>query len=183
FILFYLLLLFFYFFFFFLSFRIFLKIIISCTSFCCVCVCVYCILISRVDVNPDVEDTGECYASGWSDVILGYVENFVDIGMGMVITDGPYPGFSCASLSHKYHDNLNDSVFRQQFLQNQFYIQMKAQNIYVHTPDYYYYVGGNRNKYPYAERTYTLPRWEDMVTNKNCYIYYLFFLKKKKNKI
>ncbi|ETO36573.1 hypothetical protein RFI_00489 [Reticulomyxa filosa] len=143
---------------------------IAVISFLLFFYCYYCYVLlkkkkkkRRIDTNPNVHDTGECYASGWSDVILGYFENYIEIGMGMVITDGPYPGFSCASLTHKYHDNLNDSVFRQQYLQNQFYIQMKAQNVYVHTPDNYYYVGGNRNKFPYAEYTYTLPLWEEMV--------------------
>jgi len=107
-----------------------------------------------------------CYSTNWINEIIGYFDNYIDIGLTMIITDGPYPGYSCASEEHKFHESLDDSVFRQLYLQLQFYQIMQNMNIFIHTPDTYYYYGGNRNKYPYAEYTYTLPRWEDMTISR-----------------
>merc|ERR1712228_731445 len=79
------------------------------------------------------------------------------------ITDGPYPGFSCASTQHKYHDNLDDSVFRQTYIQSEWYLYYRNKGVYIHSPDAYYYFGINKNKYPYNEKTTTLPRWWDLT--------------------
>lgn len=117
---------------------------------------------NHISVNGD-EQIGECFASAWVDNITHYYSDFVDRGMNMLITDGPYPGYGCASTEHKYHINYNDSVFRQQFLQNQWYLNFRNRGVFIHSPDNYYYFGINRNKYPYAEYTTTLPRWWDLT--------------------
>jgi hypothetical protein len=96
--------------------------------------------------------------------MLGWFNNFIDVGMSMIITDGPFPGWSCAANhTHMYHDDNFDSTFRQLTLQNRFYQVMKEKNVYVHSPDDYWYIGGNRDKYPYAEYSYTKPRYQDLT--------------------
>ena len=120
-------------------------------------------IYNHMEVNGDSSD-GACFASEWVDELTQFFNNFIDYcGGTMFITDGPYPGFSCASTEHKYHDNLDDSVFRQTIMQNEFYLYYRNKGIYIHSPDSYYYFGINKNKYPYNEHTTTLPRWWDLT--------------------
>ncbi len=117
---------------------------------------------NRVEIDGSTP-LGECFASGWDDNLTQYVNNWIDIGGTMFITDGPYPGWSCNAHHHKYHDNLDDSTFRQIYLQQQWYLYYANKSIYIHSPDPYYYYGINRNKYQYDEFTTTLPRWWDLT--------------------
>eukprot|EP01084_Bolivina_argentea_P272528 464033_1 len=117
---------------------------------------------NRVEIDGS-KPSGACFASGWYDNLTSYVDTWVNIGGTMFITDGPYPGYSCASLEHKYHNNLYDSTFRQIYMQQEWYLYYRNQSIYIHSPDPYYFYGINRNKYQYDEFTTTLPRWWDMT--------------------
>ena len=109
---------------------------------------------------------GLCYATQWSNEILEYYNNFISFDLSIIITDGPYPGWSCASEEHKYYENLGDSVFRQLYLQAQVYTCMQHKNTFIHPPDEYFYFGGNRDKYPYSEYIFTLPRWNDITISR-----------------
>ena len=86
--------------------------------------------------------------------------------MSCVITDGPYGGQSCNSEEHIYHENLNDSVFRQEYLQNQFYVNLKNKNVYIYQPDNFFYYGGSKAGMGYNENQYSLPRWQDLTISR-----------------
>ena len=103
----------------------------------------------RVSVEG-VEKNGLCFASEWVDELTAFYDQFIDgCGASMFITDGPYPGWSCNSEEHAYHENLNDSVFRQTQLQNEWYLYYRNKGVYIHSPDDYYYFGINKNKVMY----------------------------------
>eukprot|EP01061_Rhynchopus_euleeides_P012170 TRINITY_DN21794_c0_g1_i1.p1 TRINITY_DN21794_c0_g1~~TRINITY_DN21794_c0_g1_i1.p1 ORF type:complete len:724 (+),score=276.15 TRINITY_DN21794_c0_g1_i1:54-2225(+) len=104
-----------------------------------------------------------CFASGFYDYLHERISSFVDsTGLAFLETDGPYGGGSCSSTSHEHHHNEEDSVYRQTQLQNTFYHEMRAQNVYINQPDNYFFQGGNRDAMGYAEKQYSLPRWRDL---------------------
>eukprot|EP00754_Rhynchopus_humris_P025613 Rhum_TRINITY_DN14949_c0_g1::Rhum_TRINITY_DN14949_c0_g1_i1::g.128763::m.128763 len=104
-----------------------------------------------------------CFASGYYDYLHERATNFINkTGLAMLETDGPYAGQSCSSTSHAHHHNEADSVYKQTQLQNEFYKQMRALNIYVNQPDNYFFQGGSRTGMGYDEQQYSLPRWRDL---------------------
>ena len=74
-------------------------------------------------------------------------------------TDGPYPGYSCNSLNHAYHENGLDSTYHQSRLQAQFYIDLHSMGMYINQPDDYFYFGANKAAMGYNEGQFSLPRW------------------------
>ena len=74
-------------------------------------------------------------------------------------TDGPYPGYSCASSNHAYHQNGLDSTYHQTRLQSQFYIELHKMGMYINQPDDYFYFGANKAAMGYNEGQFSLPRW------------------------
>eukprot|EP01060_Flectonema_neradi_P031213 TRINITY_DN4674_c0_g1_i1.p1 TRINITY_DN4674_c0_g1~~TRINITY_DN4674_c0_g1_i1.p1 ORF type:complete len:744 (+),score=114.83 TRINITY_DN4674_c0_g1_i1:45-2234(+) len=104
-----------------------------------------------------------CFASGWYDDLHSKILNFInETGLSMLATDGPYGGETCASTEHEHHIGLEDSVYQQNRLQNQFYKEMRKLNIFVNQPDNYYFQGGSRGTMGYDEQQYSLPRWRDL---------------------
>lgn len=86
-----------------------------------------------------------CFASGWVDKLTGLVRNFVNkTGLSMLETDGPYGGGSCASTKHAHHDGLEDSIYRQTMMQNEFYAMARELGLYVNQPDNYFFNGGQK---------------------------------------
>jgi len=65
-------------------------------------------------------------------------------GLIMVETDGPYPGYQCASTNHSHHRDLQDSVYWQLKLQSQFYRILREREVYINQPDDYFYQGGSK---------------------------------------
>ena len=58
-----------------------------------------------------------CFASGWYDELLGYIDVFINAtGLAMLETDGPYGGGPCGATHHAHHHGLADSVYRQQHI-------------------------------------------------------------------
>ena len=80
----------------------------------------------------------------------------------MLETDGPYGGGACASTNHTYHHGLEDSVYRQTQMQNRFFQEMRAKNVYVNQPDNFFFQGGSRTGMGYDEQQYSLPRIRDL---------------------
>ena len=74
-------------------------------------------------------------------------------------TDGPYPGYSCNSINHAYHENGLDSTYHQSRLQAQFYIDLHSMGMYINQPDDYFYFGANKAAMGYNENQFSLPRW------------------------
>ena len=55
-----------------------------------------------------------CMASGWYDYLLKKVNRIrFEANLTAIETDGPYPGYSCASTTHDYHKNIDDSTYHQ----------------------------------------------------------------------
>lgn len=121
--------------------------------------------INVIDINGNEIDDA-CLATNWYNSLIHYFNNYINIGMKMILTDGPYGGELCYSNKHEYHDNGNDSVFRQLWLQNEFYKYYKNQSIFIHSPDNYYYYGSDRSGMGYNEDQYSLPRWQDLMISR-----------------
>ena len=101
------------------------------------------------------------------DHIHDIIFNFINkTGISMLETDGPYGGQTCSSTNHTHHNNYNDSVFQQNRLQTQFYHELKHTNIFVNTPDNYFFQGGEKTGMGYNELQYNLPRWEDLTISR-----------------
>jgi len=76
-----------------------------------------------------------CFASGWYDKLHGLVQNFINVtGLAMLETDGPYGGGECHCTNHSHHHGVEDSVYRQTQLQNSFYGEMRALNVFINQP-------------------------------------------------
>eukprot|EP01084_Bolivina_argentea_P123109 218183_1 len=100
-----------------------------------------------------------CFASNWVPMVTNWFDDYINIGMKNIITDGPYGGQACYSTKHTFHYDSGDSIFRQEYLQNEFFINIKNKGVYIHQPDNYYYFGGSKSAMGYNENQYSLPRW------------------------
>jgi len=93
--------------------------------------------------------------------------NFINqTGLSMLETDGPYPGYECASSEHAHHEGVGDSVYQQTRLQAHFYYTLREMGVYVNQPDIYWFQGGNKAGMGYAETQFSLPRWEDLSVSR-----------------
>ena len=109
------------------------------------------------------ETFGACMASGWYDYLLDKVKRIRNVAnLTAIETDGPYPGYTCHSTLHKYHQNDQDSTFQQSRLQAQFYIELHALGMYINQPDEYFFFGANKAAMGYNEGQFSLPRWTDL---------------------
>lgn len=97
------------------------------------------------------------------DIIFNFINK---TGISMLETDGPYGGQTCSSTNHTHHNNYNDSVFQQNCLQTQFYHELKRTNIFINSPDNYFFQGGEKIGMGYNELQYNLPRWEDLTVSR-----------------
>ncbi|CAF1288987.1 unnamed protein product [Didymodactylos carnosus] len=79
-------------------------------------------------------------------------------------TDGPYGGYSCGSTNHSHH--RNDSIYRQNLLQGEYYKILRERSVYINQPDYYFYQGGSKTGMGYNEDQYSLPRWMDISVSR-----------------
>jgi len=108
-----------------------------------------------------------CFASGWYDYLLNRTLTFMDrTGLIMVETDGPYGGYSCSATNHAHHRNNDDSVYRQNILQGEYFKILRERSVYINQPDYYFYQGGSKTGMGYNEEQYSLPRWMDISVSR-----------------
>ena len=108
-------------------------------------------------------EANACFASGFFDYLNTTIADFIEYtGLAMLETDGPYGGGTCSATDHAHHHNLEDSVYRQTQLQNAFYQEMRALNVYVNQPDNFFFQGGNKATMGYAEKQFSMPRWRDL---------------------
>ena len=111
-----------------------------------------------------------CFASGWVGKLTNMTYTFLNRGLSMVETDGPYGGEPCASTNHSGHLQLSDSVYQQTRTQAEWYAQLRSSNVYINQPDNYAFFGGQRTGIGYNEDQYNLPPWQDvMVTRMTVY--------------
>jgi len=66
-----------------------------------------------------------------------------------------YGGEECASENHTHHDGLEDSVYWQTRLQAEYYTELRALNVFVNQPDYFFYLGGQKTGMGYNENEYS----------------------------
>ena len=76
-----------------------------------------------------------CFASGWVDKLTNMTYTFLNRGLSMVETDGPYGGEPCASTNHSGHLQLSDSVYQQTRSQADWYAALRKSNVYINQPD------------------------------------------------
>ena len=107
-----------------------------------------------------------CFASGWVDKLTNMTYTFVDRGLTMVETDGPYGGEPCASTNHSGHMQLSDSIYQQTRTQAEWYAALRAANVYINQPDNYAFFGGQRTGIGYNEDQYNLPPWQDVTVTR-----------------
>lgn len=105
-----------------------------------------------------------CNAATWSDEFVRRVLRFIDAtGLDVVETDGPYHGSVCYSTHHAYHRGLADSQWTQWRRCNAFYYECRRRNVFIHTPDFYFFAGANRCAMGYREDNFSLPRWQQIL--------------------
>lgn len=108
-----------------------------------------------------------CFASGWTDKITYYVNNFINAtGLSMLETDGPYGGQDCHSTNHSHHEGHSDAMYQQTQQQAAFYSNLRSKNVYINQPDNYFFQGGQRTGLGYNEDQYSLPRWQDVTVSR-----------------
>ena len=120
-------------------------------------------------IDPDTGKPRDsaCFASDWYDYLLNHTLTFMDrTGLIMVETDGPYGGYPCASTSHSHHRNNDDSIYRQNILQGEYFKILRERSVYINQPDDYFYQGGSKTGMGYNEDQYSLPRWMDISVSR-----------------
>ena len=120
-----------------------------------------------IDPSTGQPRDSACFASGWYDVLLNKTLTFMNrTNLMMVETDGPYPGYPCASKNHSHHRDVADSVYQQTLLQGQYFKALRERSIYINQPDDYFYQGGSKTAMGYSEEQYSLPRWMDISVSR-----------------
>ena len=76
-----------------------------------------------------------------STVIFDFFER---TGLSMIETDGPYGGQTCYSKDHSHHLDEEDSVYWQNRLQAELFMELKERNVFINQPDEYFHAGGNK---------------------------------------
>ena len=83
-----------------------------------------------IDADSGAPNGNACFASGWVDFLNDAVERFVNqTGFAAIETDGPFGGQPCASTAHAHHRDVNDSVYRQNHMQERFYKALRSRNL------------------------------------------------------
>ena len=124
---------------------------------------------SWMAIDPETGEPRDnvCFASGWYDYLLNRTLTFMDrTGLIMVETDGPYGGYSCAATDHAHHRNNDDSIYRQNLLQSNYFKVLRERSVYINQPDDYFYQGGSKTGMGYNEEQYSLPRWMDISVSR-----------------
>ena len=86
-----------------------------------------------------------CLASQWMDFLIYNLDTLMNVtGMSMILADGSYDGYSCASNNHIHHKGLSDSILRQTTMQSQLLHNMRRRGVYIEINDWYIYQGANR---------------------------------------
>jgi hypothetical protein len=120
-----------------------------------------------IDPSTGKPRDSACFASGWYDYLLNRTLTFMDrTNLSMVESDGPYPGYPCASRSHSHHRNTDDSVYHQSILQGNYFKILRERSVYINQPDYYFYQGGSKTAMGYSTQQYSLPRWIDISVSR-----------------
>ena len=120
-----------------------------------------------IDPTTGQPTDSACFASGWYDYLLNRTLTFMDrTNLSMIETDGPFPGYSCASTNHSHHTNVDDSVYRQSLLQGEYFRILRERSVSINQPDNYFYEGGSKTAMGYSEEQYSLPRWMDISVSR-----------------
>lgn len=121
-----------------------------------------------IDPNTHKTRDSACIASGWYDYLLNRTLTFMNrTNLSMVETDGPYPGYTCASTNHSYHRNIDDSIYQQSMFQGKYFEALRERSVYINQPDNYFYQGGSKTGMGYDESQYSLPRWMDISVSRS----------------
>ena len=59
--------------------------------------------------------------------------------------DGTYYAYTCSSKTHKHHQNLQDSVYKQSLRQGMMFTEMMKNGIYINQPELFFFFGGHKS--------------------------------------
>ncbi len=105
-----------------------------------------------------------CLGSKWGIGYLKRLKTFIArTGFQVLENDGPYPGDICASTTHPGHEGMLDSQWKQWHLEISFYRWLRARDIYLNAPDWYFLNGSNKTAMGYRETDWSLPREQQII--------------------
>lgn len=105
-----------------------------------------------------------CLGSQWGLDYIQKLKTFLTrTGLHLLENDGPYPGDLCASTSHPGHEGLEDSQWKQWWLESSFYRWLRARDIYLNAPDWYFLNGSSKIGMGYRETDWSLPRDRQII--------------------
>jgi len=109
-------------------------------------------------------DDAPCLGSRWGLAYLQELKTFINkTGFNVLENDGPYPGDLCASTTHPAHAGVNDSQWKQWWLEASFYRWLRGKNIYLNAPDWYFLNGSSKTGIGYREDNWSLPRDRQII--------------------
>ena len=122
-------------------------------------------------INPETGKRGgmifgssPCLCSEWGNDYFNKIQTFCEkTGFSVFEHDGSYPGNVCASTTHKYHNGLKDSQWKQWQKITELYRWMCEKGIYINVPDYYFLNGSNKTGIGYREVNWSLPRDRQLI--------------------
>ncbi|WP_442878925.1 NPCBM/NEW2 domain-containing protein [Bacteroides sp.] len=105
-----------------------------------------------------------CLCSEWGKNYFEQIKTFAQqTGFRVFEHDGSYPGNLCASTTHKYHNGLQDSQWKQWKKITDLYRWMCENGIYINVPDYYFLSGSTKTGIGYREVNWSLPRDRQLI--------------------
>ncbi|MGB5553171.1 MAG: alpha-galactosidase [Flavobacteriaceae bacterium] len=123
-------------------------------------------VINKETLKPGGAKFGNapCLASEWGNSYLTKLKYFLaQTDFDLLEHDGPYPGDYCASVSHTYHTGYEDSQWTQWTMTKDFYQWLRAHDIYLNAPDFYFLQGSNKCGIGYREVNWSLPRDQQIL--------------------
>ncbi len=105
-----------------------------------------------------------CLGSQWGLDYLEKLKTFIrKTGFNVLENDGPYPGDICASAKHPGHAGMNDSQWKQWWLEAAFYRWLREKDVYLNAPDWYFLNGSSKIAIGYREDNWSLPRERQII--------------------
>ena len=122
-------------------------------------------------VGPTAFGVAPCLGAKWGREYLDQLKSFMEnTGLAVLEHDGSYPGDTCASTNHPFHQGFADSQWVQWKAITDLYKWCRGNGVYLNIPDWYFLTGGTKTGMGYREVNWSLPRaYQEIIERQNIF--------------